>query len=347
MGRPAIGGVPAALGAALLFGFGTPFAKLLLGPISPWLLAGVLYLGSGAGLAVLHVLAGQRGARIATRDIPWLVGAITLGGVVGPVLLLWGLARMPASAASLLLNSEGVLTALIAWIVFRENFDRRIAMGFVLVVAGAVVLSWPENAEPASWLPSLAVVGACFAWAMDNNLTRKISLSDATLIAMFKGLVAGSVNVTLALIAGASLPSLASLGAGAVLGFLSYGLSLILFVRALRDLGTARTGAYFTTAPFAGALLSVLLLHEPVTWTLAIAAVFMALGVWLLLTEHHVHAHSHEPVDHDHEHAHDVHHNHGHDTPVASGTRHRHAHHHDSLTHAHEHFPDAHHRHNH
>ena len=347
MTRAAIGGIPAALCASLLFGAGTPFAKLLLGPISPWLLAGLLYLGSGTGLALVHFLGRGRGARIAKADVPWLAAAIALGGLVGPVLLLWGLARMPASSASLLLNSEGVLTALLAWFVFRENFDRRIAMGMLLIVAGAVVLSWPEHAEPESLLPSLAVVGACFAWAMDNNLTRKISLSDATLIAMFKGLVAGLANVSLALFAGASLPPPASLGAAALLGFLSYGLSLVLFVRALRDLGTARTGAYFSTAPFAGALLSVLLLHEPVTWNLGVAAVFMALGVWLHLTEHHVHAHAHDPVDHDHEHEHDLHHHHEHASPVAPGTRHRHAHHHDSSTHAHEHFPDAHHRHDH
>ena len=343
----AIGGIPAALGAALLFGAGTPLAKLFLGPLSPWMLAGVLYLGSGAGLALVRFIGGHRGARIERKDWPWLAGAIALGGVIGPVLLMWGLARMPASTASLLLNAEGVLTALLARFVFRENFDRRIALGMLLIVAGAVVLSWPEEARLDAALPSLAVVGACLAWALDNNFTRKVSLSDATLIAMLKGLVAGTVNVALALLAGASFPPLLSLGGVGLLGFVSYGLSLVLFVRALRDLGTARTGAYFSTAPFAGAILSVVLLQDPVTWNLAAAMVLMGLGVWLHLTEHHAHAHFHVPADHEHEHEHDEHHRHEHDVPMAAGARHTHGHHHDPLSHSHEHFPDAHHRHGH
>jgi drug/metabolite transporter (DMT)-like permease len=343
----AVGGIPAALGAALLFGAGTPLAKLFLGPLSPWMLAGVLYLGSGTGLALARFLSGQRGARIEKKDLPWLAGAIALGGVIGPVLLMWGLARMPASAASLLLNAEGVLTALLAWFVFHENFDRRIAFGMLLIVAGAVVLSWPANAGFDAVLPSFAVVGACFAWALDNNLTRKVALADATLIAMLKGLVAGIVNVALALFAGASIPSLLSLGGAGLLGFLSYGVSLVLFVRALRDLGTARTGAYFSTAPFAGAILSVILLHDPVTWNLVAAMALMGLGVWLHLTEHHLHSHSHVPADHEHEHEHDQHHRHQHEQPLAAATRHTHMHHHDPLTHSHDHFPDAHHRHGH
>ena len=343
----AIGGIPAALGAALLFGAGAPLAKSLLGPFSPWMLAGVLYLGSGVGLALVRLLERQHGARIRRQDLPWLAGAVVLGGAIGPVLLMWGLYRMPASAASLLLNAEGVFTALIAWFVFRENFDRRIAVGMLLIAAGAAVLSWPGEARFDAMLPSLAIVGACFAWALDNNLTRKVSLADATLIAMVKGLVAGTINVALALWIGISTPSLLSLGAAGLLGFLSYGVSLVLFVRALRDLGTARTGAYFSTAPFAGAILSVLLLQDPVTWNLGAAMALMGMGVWLHLTEHHAHAHSHLPIDHEHEHEHDPHHRHEHGDPAANEARHSHMHHHDSLSHSHEHFPDAHHRHGH
>jgi drug/metabolite transporter (DMT)-like permease len=273
--------------------------------------------------------------------------AIGLGGLIGPVLLMWGLARTSASAASLLLNSEGVFTALVAWFVFRENFDRRIALGMCLIVLGAAVLSWPSNGRRESILPSLAIVAACFAWALDNNLTRKVALVDATTIAMLKGLVAGSVNLGLAVAAGASLPLPGPLAAAAVLGFMSYGVSLVLFVTALRALGTARTGAYFSTAPFAGAALSVLMLHEALTWRLSVAFVFMGAGVWLHFTEHHVHAHWHEVMDHDHEHDHDAHHRHEHDTPDAPATSHRHRHHHEPVSHSHEHYPDAHHRHRH
>jgi drug/metabolite transporter (DMT)-like permease len=340
-------GVAAALGAALLFGAGTPLAKLLLGPISPWLLAGTLYLGSGVGLALVLLVRRRPRARVEREDVPWLAGAIALGGAAGPVLLMWGLARMPASAASLLLNAEGVLTALIAWFVFKENFDRRIALGMALIVAGAVTLSWPQDARFEAAMPALAIVAACLAWALDNNLTRKVALADATTIAMLKGLAAGTVNVALALLAGASPPSVSSAGAAALVGFLSYGVSLVLFVRALGDLGTARTGAYFSTAPFAGAILSVLLLQEPVTGSLVFAALLMGAGVWLHLTEHHAHAHSHEPLDHEHTHEHDEHHRHEHATPVAPGARHSHMHHHEGRTHSHEHFPDAHHRHGH
>ena len=340
-------GIPAALAAALLFGVATPLAKLLLGPLDPWLLAGVLYLGSGIGLALVRFVRVERGSPIRRHDIPWLVMAIGLGGLIGPVLLMWGLARISASAASLLLNSEGVFTALIAWFVFRENFDRRIALGMCFIVLGAAVLSWPADGRREALLPSLAIVAACFAWGLDNNLTRKVALVDPTTIAMLKGLGAGTLNLGLALAAGASLPSPAPLAAAAVLGFMSYGVSLVLFVTALRALGTARTGAYFSTAPFAGAVLSVLMMHEELTWRLGVAFLFMMAGVWLHFTEHHVHAHSHEAMDHDHQHDHDAHHLHEHDTPSTPGTPHSHRHHHEPMTHSHEHYPDAHHRHRH
>lgn len=183
-------GVPAALGAALLFGAGTPLAKLLLNSVSPWLLAGLLYLGSGVGLSLYRYFSKAPTVKLPRPEIPWFVGAIIAGGIVGPVLLMLGLTGMPASGASLLLNAEGVFTALLAWFVFKENFDRRIALGMVVIVAGAVVLSWPGEARFAGSWPALAVLGACFAWGLDNNLTRKVSLSDATWIASVKGLVA-------------------------------------------------------------------------------------------------------------------------------------------------------------
>jgi drug/metabolite transporter (DMT)-like permease len=340
-------GVLAALGAALLFGAGTPGAKLLLGPVSPWLLAGLLYLGSGAGLAVYRSVRRKHSVRLASGEWRWLTAAIGVGGVAGPVLLMWGLSSMPASAASLLLNAEAVFTALLAWFAFRENFDRRIALGMVLIVAGAVVLSWPQEARPASVLPAAAVLGACLCWALDNNLTRLVSLADSSFIAMTKGLAAGLVNVSIALSLHAVLPAAGIVVAAGVLGFLSYGVSLALFVAALRALGTARTGAYFSTAPFAGALLAIPLLGEAVTWRLVLAGGLMAAGVWLHLTERHSHEHTHEPMEHEHEHVHDEHHQHDHDELVPPGTRHTHWHRHEPVTHTHPHYPDAHHRHHH
>jgi drug/metabolite transporter (DMT)-like permease len=339
-------GVAAALGAALLFGAGTPFAKRLLEGASPWLLAGILYLGSGIGLFVYRSIKAREPVKLAAGDRPWLGAAIFFGGVVGPALLMAGLAFMPASGASLLLNAEGVLTALLAWFIFRENFDRRIAMGMALIVAGAVVLAWPGTVEWGGIWPALAVLGACLAWGLDNNFTRKVALNDATFIAMAKGLIAGATNVALALAVGGTWPSMGVIAGGAVLGFLSYGVSLVLFVLALRDLGTARTGAYFSTAPFAGAIIAIFFLHEPVTWQLVAAGSLMAAGVWLHLTEHHGHDHIHERIEHEHAHVHDAHHQHTH--PAGNDAEpHTHRHVHEPLRHSHEHFPDAHHRHDH
>ncbi|MBI5816612.1 MAG: DMT family transporter [Nitrospinae bacterium] len=340
-------GVPAALGAALLFGGGTPLAKWLLESVSPWLLAGLFYLGSGAGLLLYRFVRRAPAVRLAPGEWPWLAGAIAAGGVAGPVLLMFGLAGMPASGASLLLNAEGVFTALLAWFVFRENFDRRIAMGMAAIVAGAVALSWPEEPGLSGVLPALAVLGACLGWAIDNNLTRKVSLSDAAWIAMIKGLAAGCVNLVLAFTLGAELPPLAAAAAAMLVGWFSYGISLVLFVVGLRHLGTARTGAYFSVAPFFGATLAVTLLGEPADGRLLIAGPLMALGVWLHLTERHGHEHEHEAMEHEHEHVHDEHHQHEHDEPVEPGAAHSHLHVHEPMFHFHAHFPDTHHRHGH
>jgi len=271
-------GVPAALGAALLFGAGTPLAKWLLDAISPWLLAGLLYFGSGIGLTLYRRLSHAPAVRLPSNEVPWLGGAILAGGIVSPVLLMIGLTGMPASGASLLLNAEGAFTAMLAWFAFKENFDRRIALGMAAIVAGALVLSWPGEARFAGVWPTLAVLGACLAWGIDNNLTRKVSLADATWIASVQGLASGTVNLGLAFALGASIPSLQNLAGALVVGFLAYGVSLALFVVGLRHLGTARTGAYFSVAPFFGATLA-LLMGEPVTLQLLMAGALMALGV--------------------------------------------------------------------
>ncbi|WP_369792154.1 EamA family transporter [Herminiimonas sp. CN] len=339
-------GVTAALGAALLFGAGTPFAKLLLSSVSPGLLAGLLYLGSGIGLALYRRVKRSAAVRLPRAELPWFAGAIVAGGIVGPVLLMLGLTGMPASGASLLLNAESVFTALLAWFAFKENFDRRIAVGMAAIVAGAIVLSWPGEARFAGLWPALAVLGACFAWGIDNNLTQKVSLADASWIACVKGLVAGAVNLILAFALGAVWPPLPHLAGALLIGFLAYGVSLVLFVVGLRHLGTARTGAYFSVAPFFGALLAIAM-GETLTLPLLVAAALMLLGVWLHLSERHEHEHTHEVLEHAHEHTHDAHHQHAHEAPVAPGTRHSHWHRHEALTHSHPHFPDAHHRHPH
>src|SRR5215469_7125329 len=252
--------VLAALCAALLFGASTPLAKVLVGEMPPILLAGLLYMGSGIGLWVARIVRGRaaRRARLSPWEWPWLVGAILTGGVLGPILLMYGLTRTSAAGASLLLNLEAVLTALLAWVVFRENADRRVVLGMALIVAGGVALAWPASgAGRTSVIGVLSVAGACACWALDNNLTRRVSASDPLFIAGTKGLVAGITNIALALALGAQWPPPAWSAAAMAVGFVGYGVSLVLFVLALRGLGSARTGAYFSTAPFVGAAIAI------------------------------------------------------------------------------------------
>lgn len=345
------GNVGAALGAALLFGLSTPLAKELVGDVQPLLLAGLLYVGSGVGLSallVIRIAAGRREGITWPRgtEAGWLFGAIFAGGALGPFLLMFGLRETDAASASLILNLEGVFTALLAWFVFKENFDRRIAWGMAAIVAGGLVLSVGPTLRAQGLIGPLAIAAACLAWAIDNNLTRRVSIHDAMLIACVKGLVAGSVNVTLALAAGAAMPAPAIAVQAGLLGFVAYGLSLTLFVVALRGLGTARTGAYFSVAPFIGAAFAVGL-GAPATISLLLAGLLMAWGVWLHLTEHHEHVHRHSSMKHEHSHMHDEHHRHPHAPGQDMAEPHTHLHLHEPLRHAHPHYPDVHHRHEH
>ncbi|MBW3621956.1 MAG: EamA family transporter [Armatimonadetes bacterium] len=345
-------GVGVALLSAVLFGAGTPFAKLLLGSVPPALLAGLLYLGSGIGLSLLLIFRQARRsapgeARLSRSDLPWLGGAILFGGVLGPVLLMTGLAMTPASAASLLLNLEGVFTALLAWFLFHENVDRRIALGMGFIVLGGLLLSWQGTEGLSLSTGALAIAAACLCWGVDNNLTQKVSAGDPLQIAAIKGGVAGAVNLTLALALGASLPTAPLVLGSMGVGFFGYGLSLALFVLALRHIGTARTGAYFSLAPFVGTLLSLLILRESVGPLFLLAALLMGAGVALHLTERHEHEHHHERLVHSHAHVHDEHHRHDHPPGVDPREPHTHAHTHSPMTHSHPHYPDIHHRHDH
>jgi drug/metabolite transporter (DMT)-like permease len=344
--RPAIG---YALASAALFGASTPLAKLLVGEVQPLALAGLLYLGSGIGLLAWFLLRkrNERATNLSRADLPWLAGAILAGGVAGPAMLMYGLTRSDGATASLLLNLEAVLTASIAWIVFRENVDRRVFLGMVAIVAGGVALSWDEMPRAGGLAGPLLIAGACLAWAIDNNLTRRVSGGDAVTIAGLKGLVAGAANLSLALFQGASLPGTGILASAAAVGFFGYGISLVLFVVALRNLGTARTGAYFSVAPFFGAALALLVLRESASAAFWVAAALMALGVWLHLTERHEHEHLHEPMEHTHPHVHDEHHQHGHGFAWQGDEPHAHPHTHRRMSHSHPHYPDLHHRHDH
>ncbi len=349
--RPERLGIVLALASAVLFGASTPVAKALLGGVSPWMLAGLLYLGSGVGLfAVSRIRAltggGTSEAPLRAGDLPWLAAAVLAGGVAGPVLLMLGLVSTPASTASLLLNLEGIFTLAMAWTVLRENVDLRVGTGAAAILTGAVLLSWGGGVAGVGW-GAAAIGGACLAWAIDNNLTRKLSTADPLQIAMIKGLAAGAVNTGLAAALQPRWPAGPVVVAAGTVGFLGYGVSLVCFVLALRHLGTARTGAYFSLAPFVGALIAIVGFGDPVTPIFSAAAALMGLGLYLHLVERHAHEHVHEPVTHEHRHEHDAHHQHAHGAHDPAGEPHSHVHVHARIVHGHPHYPDIHHRHSH
>lgn len=347
-----------ALLAAALFGASAPLSKLLLAGLGPFSLAALLYLGSGGGLLAWSrirlarspgPLGRQREAPLAGLDFLWLAGAVASGGVAAPVLLLWGLSGTDASQASLLLSTEGVLTVLIAAAIFREHVDRRIWGGAALMLIAGALLAYAPGAPGAAWGVSpraLAIVAACALWGLDNNLTRPISGGDPVTIAMVKGLAAGTTNLLLARWVGEPAPSWAFAAPALALGSLAYGASLLLYILALRHLGSARAAAHFGAAPFIGAALAALILHEPLTPALAAAGALMLAATWLALSERHAHNHVHEPMEHAHLHVHDEHHQHAH-APGDGSAPHAHAHRHELLVHAHAHLPDLHHRHGH
>jgi drug/metabolite transporter (DMT)-like permease len=331
-----------------LFGATAPLSKLLLASIGPQMLAGLLYLGAGLGLAIVHIARAAPGigaaeAPLRRHDLPWLVVIVLFGGILGSLLLMLGLGRTPASSGSLLLNLESLATMGIAWLVFRENVDRRLLLGALAIVLGAIALSWKGQSLSLD-VGAVMIAGACVCWGIDNNLTRKLSSADPITIAMTKGLAAGTANMTIGFWLGDALPSAGTAVLAALLGFIVIGVSLVLFVAALRHLGAARTGAYFSLAPFVGALIA-LGLGEPLTLKLALAALLMGLGLWLHLTERHEHEHFHEALAHEHRHVHDDHHQHHHDGPVTEP--HSHWHEHQPMRHKHPHYPDLHHRHGH
>jgi drug/metabolite transporter (DMT)-like permease len=339
-----------ALAAALLFGSSAPLAKVLLGGIDPIPLAGFLYLGSGLGLALWGLYQRSFGAsmeheaQLKRPDIPWLIGSILAGGIAAPIILLFGLHSTPAATASLLLNFEAVATTLIAALAFREAISRRAWLAVALITLACILLSLDLSAVWGISLGAFAIAGACVLWGIDNNLTQRISAKDPLRIVTVKGLAAGSFSLLLALALGSALPPWHVLLEAMLLGTLSYGLSILLFVRAMRGLGAARTSALFGTAPFAGMLLSFVIFRELPPPTFAIALPFMIAGALLLLGERHEHYHVHDMVVHEHAHNHEDGH-HEHDHSAQELRNHSNLHEHDSTAHDHHHMPDLHHRH--
>ncbi|PKO12203.1 MAG: EamA family transporter [Chloroflexi bacterium HGW-Chloroflexi-10] len=343
-----------ALLAALLFGASAPLSKILLGDVEPVMLAAFLYLGSGFGLLIVKIFQqiGKKSvkteAKIRKSDLIWLIGATIAGGIAAPIILLFGLRDTPAATASLLLNFEGVATTIIAAFAFKESVSRRAWYAIITITAASIFLSVNLNSEWGFSIGALGILAACFLWGVDNNLTRNISAKDPLTIVTIKGLVAGTFSLILAIITGNVFPGWTVVLGAMLLGSLSYGLSITLFIRAMRGMGAARTSALFGTAPLAGLILSFILFQETINFLFLLAIPLMLVGTIFLVTEDHVHLHTHEKVIHDHSHSHnDGHHEHVHPENKIVFQQHSHLHEHSVCEHDHHHMPDTHHRHTH
>lgn len=344
-----------ALGAAALFGISAPLAKLFVADIHPVVFSSLLYLGCGIGLFLFRL--GHRKfsksiskeSKLDGADIKWLIGAIVAGGVAAPIVLLYSLKLTTGATASLLLNFESVSTTVIAAMIFRESVAKQVWAAVIIITIGSALLTVENfNALKIS-VGSAGVLAACMLWGLDNNLTRNISGKDAVVITTIKGIAAGSISLVIALASRFAFPEVKYIIAAMIIGFVCYGASIVLFINSLRHLGSSRTGAYFSLAPFIGAIVSFIILKENPGMFLFIALPIMILGAGLLSFERHSHSHIHEEFEHDHLHSHDDgHHNHTHDFPgFTPSLVHSHPHKHEYMEHTHEHTPDLHHRHSH
>jgi len=352
MNKPPVYPIIQAILAAVLFGASTPAAKLLLGKIEPVPLAAFLYLGSGLGLLLYRILRHLSGnykaveAKISRKEVKWLIGAVMSGGVIAPIILMFGLRTTPAATASLLLNFEGVATTLIAVLIFNEAIGTRIWLAVASITIASILLSLNVTGEWGFSIGAVGVLLACVLWGADNNFTRNISAKDPFITVTIKGLGAGAFSLFLAFALNSGFPGFKIIIGAMILGCFSYGLSIVLFIFAMRNLGAARTSAFFGAAPFVGALLSFLLLNELPNVLFYISLPIMILGAYLILGEEHAHSHTHESIEHEHRHRHDDnHHTHLHED--GADLEHAHMHRHEPVRHDHAHTPDTHHRHKH
>lgn len=343
---PALQGGLLALTAAALFGVSTPLVQRWGAGIGPFATAALLY----AGAAVVGALSrrpAQQEARLSRHDLPRLLAMAAFGAVLGPVALAWGLQRTSGTSASLMLTLEAVFTALLAWRLYGETLDRRVAAAMLLLsLGGAVLVLDQARGGGAQWQGLLAVMLATAAWGVDNSLSRALAERDPSQVVMAKAALGAAASTALAGLAGESLPPSGAALALLLVGATGYGLSLRLYLLAQRAFGAARTGSVFAFAPFIGAGVAVLMGDRSAGWPMAAGGLLMLLGVLLHLAESHGHAHDHEAMEHEHAHRHDDgHHDHLHD-PMPAGP-HSHPHRHEPLRHSHEHVPDAHHTHRH
>jgi drug/metabolite transporter (DMT)-like permease len=320
--------------------------------IPPVALAGFLYLGAFIGLSLYSIIlktasaTSARKVNLKKEDVPWLFGATLSRGIIAPICLMLGLSRISGFATSLLLNLEGVFTAVIAVIFFRENAEKRLWLALTCMTAAGAFLTWDTSESRFNLLGPFLVMLSMICWGIDNNLTRNISMRNPVQITRIKGVVSGLTSLSLAWILGMGITWDVSILYALVLGAFSYGISLVFFIKSLEGLGAFRTGVFFNLAPFIGAAASLLLLREWIGWVMFPAIVLTAVGVWLISTEKHEHPHLHGEEIHTHLHCHDdLHHDHEHGEVVREP--HIHEHQHREIKHIHSHWPDTHHRHEH
>jgi drug/metabolite transporter (DMT)-like permease len=335
--------------AAVLFGASAPLASELAGTIPAFTLAGLLYLGAAFAAAPTTIRRPPTARALRTEWRP-AAAAVVVGGAVGPVLLVAGLARTSAATASILLNAELAATVVLAALVFREHLGARLWWSAGLITFAGALLAWQPGARLD--IGAVLIIAACVAWGFDNGVTATIEQLAPEHVVMLKGIIAGGANLAIGLLVAGwgdgttQWDVLAALAIGAA----GYGLSITLWVKGARDLGAARGQVIFATAPFIGALIAWTVLGDDVTAIELVAAAIAALGVAVSLRSAHDHTHRHHDIVHEHEHEHDadsddLHHDHAH----ADGFRGRHTHRHEHrpLAHSHPHVPDLHHRHEH
>ena len=332
--------------AAMCYGVSAPFSKILLDEIPPTQLAALLYLGAGLGMVLVNLFqrGEQKEARVTREDLPYTIGMIVLD-IAAPILLMFGLTMTTSANAALLNNFEIVATSLIALFIFKEAIGKRMWIAIACITLASMILSFEDIGSFSFSFGSLLVLAACLCWGLENNCTRMLSLKNPIQIVILKGLGAGG---------GALLIVLATTGFvnhalynvyALLLGFFAFGLSIFFYIKAQRDLGAARTSAYYAIAPFVGAALSFLIFRDSITILFAIALLIMIVGAYLAAFEKHTHFHIHDMVEHDHRHSHEsLHHNHQHEEEI-EGEEHNHLHVHTPTTHEHEHTPDTHHSH--
>jgi len=335
--------------AAVCYGISSPISKMLLTDIPPIFMASLLYFGAGFGMGMVVTIKNrtdkiQTEAKLSKKDLPYVIGMVVLD-IIAPIFLMSGLLLSSPANVSLLNNFEIVATSLIALFIFKEMIGKRMWLAITLITISTIILSFDDIQHFSLSIGSLFVLVACLSWGFENNCTRMLSLKNPLEIVVVKGFGSGIGSLAIAIFTKAYIANVGYILFALLLGFFSYGLSVYLYILAQRDIGAARTSAYYAFAPFIGVILSFIIFKQSITISFMIALIVMAIGTYFATSEKHIHLHKHTPMEHDHRHSHDDgHHNHTHDFPVGE---HSHLHRHEAMEHMHTHLPDLHHTHKH